>query len=123
MSPKSLENKRVGWGVEGGGTPRGGMRSARRSSCPHVLGARMGHCWAWHLLASQLPSSWHTVLTSYRRPCHMGLRVADVCELEARASSSRDLARLMGGGESYQGAFLFQHVKTALIWTPGLVGL
>lgn len=30
--------------------------------------------------------------------CHMGPRIADVCELEAGASSSRNMTRLMGRG-------------------------
>lgn len=53
----------------------------------------------------------------------MGFSIAGVCELEARALRSRRLARLTGGGRKPPRSILFQRVKRALVWPPGLVGL
>lgn len=117
MSPKALENFGRGGTllVEGSG-------QEGRSSCPHVTGAPKGYCWAWCLpqLPLFLPKYHHLIPSGNRPPCVTW--VSGSCELEARASCFRNLARLTGRGETHQGALLFQCVKTVLIWPPGPVG-
>lgn len=68
------------------------------------------------------PKYHHLISSGDMPPCAMWVSGLQVQELEARASCFRNLARLTGRRETHQGAFLFQRVKTVLIWPPGPVG-
>lgn len=116
MSPRPW---RIGEG-EGALLAEGGGRAGEDLAVPISQGtegtriAGPSVCW---LLSFPPPAH---CPSSFRRPlCCMDLRTADVCELEARASCPR----LTGREETRRGALLYQHVKSALVWTPGLVGL